>query len=207
MRLIDLTDHPPFGKLTVIERAGSAKSGHAQWLCQCECGNVVTVSSNPLLRGLTNSCGCLHNELLAERNSTHGMSKTSEYMAWAHMKNRCYNLKDKKFKDYGGRGITVCNRWLKFENFFADMGKRPSSGHSIDRIENSGNYEPGNCRWATAAEQSRNTRRNTNITNSVTGETLCAAEWSRRLGGSIHLVRMRLNTYGWDEQRAITTPA
>ena len=120
------------------------------------------------------------------------------------MKKRCLNPRAKQFEDYGGRGITVCDRWINsFENFFADVGPRPSPEHSIDRIDNDGNYELGNVRWATAFEQAANNRRNVSIT--VDGETLPASEWARRTGTNVYTIYDRLDA-GWNPQRAVTEP-
>lgn len=147
-----------FGRWTVIRRNG-IKGHNALWLCQCECGNQKSVLGTDLRRGHVRSCGCYHASGFENANTKHGMTKTPEYSSWEHMKYRCYNPKDKRYKEYGGRGITVCERWFdSFENFLADMGQRPSMDHSLDRKNVNGNYEPNNCRWATRKEQ-RNNRR------------------------------------------------
>ncbi len=147
-------------RLTVLSRAGIDSQRCITWNCLCDCGKSVLVSGRHLKEGGTGSCGCIRNEA----KSTHGQRKsgenrTKEYVAWTSMKQRCYNQNDIGYKNYGGRGITVCDRWLNsFENFFTDMGKAPSQNHSVDRKENNGNYEPSNCRWATAFEQNQNKR-------------------------------------------------
>ena len=145
---IDLTGHK-YGMLTVIEQAENKKDRTA-WLCQCECGNKKIVPGLSLRCLSTKSCGCILHK------GTHKLTKTKEYRAWAHMLSRCRNKKDDCYKHYGGRGISVCERWLSFENFYLDMGKRPSKKHSIDRIDNNGNYCKENCRWVIRYFQDRN---------------------------------------------------
>ena len=150
-----------FSRLTLVafaERRGKSNYG----LFLCSCGEEHVAEFSAVACGRTRSCGCLAGEasvLSGKRNATHGMSKTVEFAAWGKMLARCSNPRDNSFKYYGARGISVCARWReKFENFFEDMGPRPSSEHSLDRINVNGNYEPSNCRWATKSEQARNTR-------------------------------------------------
>ena len=154
-KLIDLRGQK-FGRLTVIERAENAKDGKVRWLCQCECGNEVVVSSDHLRRGNTKSCGCL-------RGQNHGMSKTKIYKKWKNIKKRCFNLNCKRYFDYGGRGITMFAEWINdFQKFYEYVSKLPhygEDGYSLDRIDNNGNYEPNNLRFATTKEQSLNQRR------------------------------------------------
>lgn len=153
-KFIDLSGKR-FGRLVVIEKTDRRSGTNAIWKCKCDCGKETFVSSGNLRSENTTSCGCLNKELVI----IHGQYQSSEYYAWQHIKDRCYNLKNKRYKDYGGRGITVCDRWKdSFENFLADMGPKPSNKHSIDRIDNDGNYEPKNCKWSTATEQARNQR-------------------------------------------------
>jgi hypothetical protein len=152
---LDLTGEK-YGRLTPLKLLGR-KNHHTFWLCRCECGKEITAAANSLRTGNTKSCGCFQRDKAAKISFKHGMCDSSEYGIWASMKRRCLNKKDEHYPSYGGRGIYICDRWLKFENFYADMGPRPK-GRSIDRINNDGNYEPGNCRWATALEQVMNRR-------------------------------------------------
>jgi hypothetical protein len=148
-----------FGRLEVIDDANPS-SGRRRVKCRCDCGNEAVVDPRLLRNGRTKSCGCLQKEkvaITARSMTKHGMTKSPEYNSWTKMKRRCLSPADAKYPLYGGRGIGVCERWLHdFEAFFADVGERPSSTHSLDRIDVNGNYEPGNCRWATPSEQSRN---------------------------------------------------
>jgi len=157
-----------FFRWTALSYAGKIK-GSLRWNCLCECGRFGIIASTHLTRGNSKSCGCFNRDSLIVRSRRHGWSRLlvprePEYNVWCHIKARCLNPKDKSFDDYGGRGIKVSERWMKFENFIEDMGTRPSSLHSIDRLDNDGDYEKENCRWRTKTEQARNKRNTRRIT-------------------------------------------
>lgn len=161
MKFIDLSGQA-FGRLSVQSRIEN-KGKHTIWTCFCQCGNTVNVSSTHLRSGHTLSCGCYRDDTKKnnKHGEIHGMCDTPEYDAWHKMKGRCLNKSDRKYPDYGGRGITVCQEWIdSFEAFYSHIGKRPSKKHSLDRIENENGYEPGNVRWATIIEQNNNKRNN-----------------------------------------------
>lgn len=153
-KLIDISGKT-YDRLTVIRKVQNKNQKHnTHWLCRCTCGKETVVSKPNLTSGHTKSCGCLNKDIITK----HGKYKTAEYKTWCAIHSRCKNHKLKGYKNYGGRGISVCERWGSFENFLSDMGKRPSSKHSIERVDVNGNYEPSNCKWATTKEQSINTR-------------------------------------------------
>jgi len=181
-----------FGRWSVVAYAGRSKGKHSLWDCICECGTEKTVLGLHVVRGASKSCGCLSSETTAKRNISHGMTGTPEHQTWQRMKQRCLYKKISNYHDYGGRGIKICDRWKdSFENFLADMGNKPSQKHSIDRIDNNGNYEPGNCRWATRTEQNRNTRQNRLLT--FQGKTQCVSEWADELKIPAMAIRRRLH--------------
>lgn len=187
-----------FGRLAVIEYTGG------RWVpyrCQCDCGNETVVLGGHLRSGRTRSCGCITGRPL-ER---HGKTKSQVYHAWAHMKSRCFKPQTVYYHRYGGRGITVCARWRdSFVNFYEDMGDPPTLSHSLDRINNDGDYTPENCRWATRAEQQRNKSSNRMLTFS--GKTMTLTEWSGYTGIGISALNGRLNKLGWTTERALTEP-
>lgn len=175
MKRIDLSGQK-FGRLLVLEFHDS-KNGRARWECACDCGGTAIVMSANLRRGTTGSCGCLQRERTSQARRIHGHSKrTAEYRAWNAMKSRCTNPSSAQYHLWGGRGIKVCERWASsFTNFLKDVGYRPTNKHSLDRIDDNGDYCPENCRWATAQQQARNTRRNVFVTRE--GERFTLAEF------------------------------
>lgn len=186
-----------FGRLTAIKRLGSPpKCRGSIWLVRCDCGNEREVYLGNLRKGRTTSCGCYRRERVIEGSYQHGQSKTVTHNAWCAMFDRCNNPNNKRFNRYGGRGIKVCARWHTFEHFLADMGERPD-GLSIDRIDNDGDYEPGNCRWATPHQQARNTSRNKHLT--YNGITLCQADWAKTLGVTPMALVYRLRHWPYDK--------
>ena len=155
--MIDLTDRK-FGRLTILRlahtRGGNCIRGRTYWVCLCICGKVVTIRGDSLKRGGTISCGCCTNKD-NENAKRHGMSKTPEYATWSQMKQRCLNPNVSAYKNYGERGIMVCEDWMEFEGFLKDMGHMPGPGYSIDRMDSDGNYEPDNCQWITRSENTK----------------------------------------------------
>lgn len=207
-----------YGRWRVIEMSAErSPRGLTLWVCECACGVRKPISGARLRGGGSQSCGCLQKELVAERirlqTTTHGHTKgqssgsgfTPEYSAWLGMKRRCGNENLPEYKNYGARNILVCEEWMdSFEAFFAHIGPRPSSKHSIDRVDNERGYEPGNVRWTTQAVQMRNTRRNHWI--EFRGERKVLTDWAIALGFSPAVLSQRINRYGWSVERAFTTP-
>ncbi len=200
-------EHNGLTFLHFVERDGDGKP---VWKLRCHCGVEFTARANNVLTGGTSSCGCVRRRSAAETgrrcNTTHGACKTPEYQTWDSMKDRCLNSTVRQYRNYGGRGIKVCERWLGengFRNFLADMGPRPSDKHSLDRINNDGDYEPGNCRWATWTEQSNNRCNNRRVT--YQGREQSAAEWAREMGLPPRVVQGRL-IRGWSVEDALTRP-
>jgi hypothetical protein len=162
-----------FGKWTAVKEGPSGPSGNRRWHCRCDCGTTRLVLHNSLVQGLSVSCGKCGDG----RRATHRMARTPTWKAWRSMMERCNNPKHPAYKNYGGRGITVCERWAKFEHFLEDMGERPEGQDlELERLDNDRGYEPGNCEWASKKRQARNRRSNRLIT--YRGTTRCVAEWA-----------------------------
>lgn len=203
-KFVDLTNHR-FGRWSVLERAASA-GRRTMWTCRCSCGTTRAVEASNLRNGLSSSCGCLMRQRAREANRTHGLTGTPEHRSWKSMISRCTQPSSRDFADYGGRGISVCARWRSsFANFFEDMGPRPSLGHSLDRIDVNGDYEPENCRWANAKEQARNRRTSHVVT--FLGRSMSLAEACEAAGLPYGLVHDRISTLGWPAAVALSTPA
>lgn len=192
-----------FGRLLAISRAENGKAGQTRWLCKCECGILRIVVAGKLKAGLTKSCGCYKRDNARKRgvslgklsykhgNARFNGKRSKEYSTWIAMRSRCYNPNNTRFADYGGKGITVCSRWNEsFEHFLTDMGTKPTADHSLDRINNLGNYEPGNCKWSTRSEQQRNKR--TSVWVILDGVSVPLVVAAKELGVSDTCLRDRL---------------
>lgn len=204
MRRADLIGEK-FGRLTVVELLESDDRGHARWRCECECGGQTICKTDVLRRGQSKSCGCLQRESVTKKNTTHGKAGTALHVRWKGLLGRCNNHNHAAYPDYGGRGITICERWLNFENFAADMGEPPTPVHTIERIDNDKGYSPSNCRWATRSEQSRNKRNNRLLKHN--GKTQCLTDWSKETGIPVICILDRIDKLGWSVDEALTTPA
>lgn len=201
-KLFEDLDGRKFSRLAVIGFAGKS-NGRTDWYCKCDCGNIVKVIAKNLKNGRTTSCGCLRDERVSESHLTHGHSSgggfSLTYRTWGNMLQRCLNKNNPAYHNYGGRGIKICNRWLRFENFLEDMGER-QKGMTIERIDNNGNYEPGNCRWATRKEQCNNKRNNHFLT--FNGKTKTVVQWSEIYNIKSHTISKRIK-YGWTVEKSL----
>ena len=194
MRLIDLSGNK-YNRWQVIDYAG-----RSYWNCLCECGVKRKVYGANLKNNKSLSCGC-H---VIDVNTKHGMSRTKVYAIWEGMKARCLNPSSSYWHRYGGRGIKVCDRWMSFENFFADMGNPPTNEHSLGRIDNDGNYEPDNVRWETLEQQNNNKVLSHKVT--IDGVTKTLTQWAQENGLKPSTVMSRVS-YGWDDIDAVTVPS
>lgn len=191
-----------FGLLSVISYDKFEKL--PLWLCKCDCGNIKSVYTQSLKKGLTQSCGCLRSKITSIRSATHRLSATKIYRAWSKIKARCYNQDDPRYKTYGARGITVCKRWKhSFENFLEDMGQPPSQDrkYSIDRINNNQGYSKKNCRWATHKQQTSNTTRTRLVTCGK--ETHHLSAWMKKLKQKSNSSFYLLLKKGYSEEKTI----
>lgn len=193
-----------FGRLRPLACVGKTSGGHRLWECTCACGATCIVAASRLKSGHTRSCGCFQKEAASKTGreaATHGMSGSPEYYTWRGLKTRCYSEGSAGYAHYGDRGIRVCSRWLdSFENFYADMGCRPSPKHSLDRIDVNGPYSLDNCRWATAEQQANNKR--TSVVVAFNGRSQTVAQWARELEMPVATLQWRLHN-GWEVSRAL----
>lgn len=201
-----------FGRLTVLCFIGrkTHPSGlrNILWGCRCDCGNLTQVYANGIGSKHTQSCGCLHRERATAASTTHGATRKGteqqEYSIWLDMRRRCHNPKNKSYRYYGARGISVCPEWRKsFESFIGDIGSRPSPEHTLEREDNNKGYSPENCRWATRVEQAQNRRSNRVLT--LNGESHYLSEWARLKGLTVQTLHNRLRR-GWSTEKALTEP-
>jgi hypothetical protein len=193
----DLVGHK-YGRLLVVAKSNKRFSGRVCWLCLCDCGIYKVVRANALRNGITKSCGCLNREIITTQYLTHGQTGSRTYRAWQDMKTRC--RRDSRYKDVG---ITVCIRWLgSFELFLNDVGECPP-GLTLDRIDGTKGYEPGNCRWATTFEQARNTKKNVFLT--VNGVRRTVSEWATIIKVSPYTLYDRVRR-GWSDNTVVLTP-
>lgn len=188
-----------FGRLEVLSLAYTGKRGRV-WHCLCTCGAKIEVLASSLKSGKTKSCGCLRRDMGASKTKSHGLSGTPTYISWLAMRARCLNPSHEQYADYGGRGVTIDPAWNSFEQFLKDMGPRPE-GKTLDRKDNDGPYSATNCRWATRAEQARNTSQTTLY--SFQGEEKCLADWADGRGIPRTTLWNRLHTLKWSFERAI----
>lgn len=200
---IDLTGQH-FTLLVALSRIPRLK-GRSAWHCRCNCGAERIVLSSALRGGKVKACHACAKKRRVFFATTHGYASTSTWNTWTGMHMRCKNPNELAFPNYGGRGISVDPRWDTFEQFFADMGERPSPQHSLERKDNNGPYSPENCMWATRSQQMRNTRRNVMIM--LDGKTKCLTEWAEAYCIPASLVAQRVRTLHWDTKRALTTPS
>jgi len=206
-RFLDITGQK-FGRLMALEMVPRGpEDRHTKWLCQCECGKIIQTRINSLRSGNTKSCGCYFMDYArkrgAELGATHGLSKHPLFDIWNSMRTRCTRPNDVRYKDYGGRGIYVCERWLESpQHFFDDMGDRPEGG-TLDRINNDGPYSPENCRWVSQKVQARNKRSNHLL--EFNGSTKPLIDWATELGFSPETIHRRLRV-GWSVEKTLSTP-
>lgn len=205
MRTLDLTGHR-YGLLKVIAKEGRTEGARPEylWRCLCDCGCTKVVRQNNLRSGHTKSCGCHMRKVNKAVHTKHGMKRSSTYTSWCQMKARCHSPNSTSYANYGAIGIAVCDKWRNsFEAFLKDMGEKPASGYSIERIDNKKGYFPENCRWATAAEQNRNYSRN--IVIEYNGRKQCMKDWAVELKMHPSVLRYRLKA-GWSVEQAFYTP-
>lgn len=205
----NITNHvsSKFGLITVLSQWVDKENRYRlMGLCKCDCGEEKVVRIAHLVSGVIISCGCYGTYRRRSLSKRHGHSGTLQHHSWKGMRARCKNTKNTSYKDYGGRGIKVCDRWMSYDNFIADMGEPPSPQHSIERINNNGNYEPSNCRWATKKEQANNRRKRIDAKEiTYNGVTKSIPEWAKISNLTYQIISRRLNE-GWDVETILTKP-
>lgn len=200
MKRINLTGKR-FGRLLVVG-LHSITNHKPRWKCKCDCGSALDVNGSNLKTGTTKSCGCLQVDLVRGRLTTHGQSRRSpEYNTWSGMLARCRSKSNPAYSNYGGRGVKACKRWLKFETFFEDMGKKPTAAHSIERRNNDGDYKPSNCYWATKRQQALNTRQSVGVVNH-NGKSMTIEQWSKHTGIKLKTIYWRLKR--WSVEKSLS---
>lgn len=202
---ISIKKHEKYGRLSILFEVEGVKfkcgKTVRRFKCKCNCGSVVVVGLSNLRSGHAKSCGCLVQDNNIKLRRTHGMRNTNIYDRWSGMKSRCLNKNDSSYHKYGARGITICDRWLKFENFYVDMGE--SGGLQLERIDNELGYSPSNCKWATAKEQANNRRNSRYLV--YNGQTRTISEWADILNTDRGLLKERLKR-GWSVEDAFQIP-
>jgi len=195
-----------YGRL-IINDIESIKDKNGKWfsqaVCSCDCGSQVKSRFSSISRGSTQSCGCLQKERAIACKTTHGSTNTPEWRIWTSLKGRCQNPKNKDYDRYGGRGITIHDSWNSFKTFISDMGLKPTSKSTIERIRNNEGYGPENCIWASMLEQANNRR--SNLLLKVNGEVKTCAQWARIVGVLPGLISNRIKD-GWNHERSVLTP-
>lgn len=191
-----------YGSLVALYRTNDTR--RAYWMCQCDCGNIRAMRISRVVAGIAMACGCMKGKCGTRHGHAVNGGTTPTFKAWSSMRGRCNNPNGRGFKHYGGRGIQVCARWDKFENFLSDMGERPSNRHSLDRIDVNGNYEPNNCRWATNLVQNRNKTNNHVV--EFRGKSQPVTAWAEEVGLPPHVIFSRLKNPKWTIERALMEP-
>lgn len=202
-RAVDISNME-FGRLTALGPTGRGNDGGILWHCRCICGKETIVTGAHLRSGHTTSCGCYQSDITTERSTSHGMSRTKEYQVWCSMNERCRNPNNRHYRDYGGRGIVVCEEWKEdFVVFHDYMGDLPFKGATVDRINNELGYFPGNVKWSTQTEQARNRRNNTMLT--YNGKTQSMSAWAEEAGMGHSTIQTRMKL-GWPIDKVLTEP-